>query len=198
MLGPSGPAHTADMITPQRPAHPARLAAAAVVAIVAGLAVPEAAHADIRGDTWGVQLVNDGSRKCLDVRSEDGSYTSGARVQQYKCKLPDGNQAWYLENLGTGRYNIENVQSGQCLDVTDGSTADGAPTQQSYCNGAESQEWKIVKDGDFDRLVSANSGKCLDVRDGSHADHAIVQQWPCNGSPAQRWYEFLILGNETE
>ena len=30
-----------------------------------------------------------------------------------------------MEALGTGRYNIENVQSGQCLDVTGGSTADG-------------------------------------------------------------------------
>src|SRR2546429_4808548 len=140
------------MIAPHRLTRPTRLAAAAVVAVAAGLAVPDAAHADIRGNTWGVQLVNDGSRKCLDVRSEDGSNTSGARVQQYKCKVPDGNQAWYLEALGTGRYNIENVQSGQCLDVTGGSTAAGAPTQQSYCTGTESQEWKIVKDGDFDWL----------------------------------------------
>ena len=82
------------MIAPHRLTRPTRLAAAAVVAVAAGLAVPDAAHADIRGNTWGVQLVNDGSRKCLDVRSEDGSNTSGARVQQYKCKVPDGNQAW--------------------------------------------------------------------------------------------------------
>jgi hypothetical protein len=186
------------MIAPHRLTRLTSFVAAAVVAVSAVLVVPDAAHADIRGVKWGVQLVNDGSRKCLDVRSEDGSNTSGARVQQYKCKVPDGNQAWYLEALGTGRYNIENIQSGQCLDVTGSSTADGAPTQQSYCSGAESQEWKIVKDGDFDWLVSANSDECLDVRDGSHADHAIVQQWPCNGSPAQRWYELIIFGNETQ
>ena len=72
-----------------------RLAAAAAVAIVAGLAVPAAAHA---ADSTRIEFVNDGSGKCLDVRSEDGSANSGkfldvrqgshddhAIVQQWTC-----------------------------------------------------------------------------------------------------------------
>jgi Ricin-type beta-trefoil lectin domain len=163
-----------------------RLAAAAAVAIVASLAVPAAAHA---AEPTRIEFVNDGSGKCLDVRSEDGSYTLGARIQQYKCKYPDGNQYWDLTPAGNGYYNVFNVQSGLCLDVTGGGTADGTPTQQWYCNNTPNQQWNLDYQGEFVRLISANSGKCLDVRKGSHDDHAIVQQWTCNGTAAQRWSE---------
>jgi hypothetical protein len=167
-----------------------RLAAAAVVAIVASLAVPAAAHA---AEPTRMEIINDGSQKCLDVRSEDGSYTPGARVQQYRCKDRDGNQDWHLTSAGNGYYNVVNTQSGLCLDVTGGGTADGTPTQQWYCNNTPNQQWWLDYQGESVRLISAASGKCLDVRQGSHDDHAIVQQWTCNGTAAQLWTQVYVI-----
>lgn len=139
-----------------------------------------------------MEYVNDGSGKCLDVRSEDGSFTAGARVQQYKCRDNVGNQRWILQTDVNGWFNLVNAQSRLCLDVTGASTADGAPAQQWYCNGGANQQWGLHYDGHFYTVYSANSLKCLDVRDGSHADHAIVQQWECNGTAAQRWLAVVI------
>ena len=168
-----------------------RLAIAATLAVVATAtaAIPGAADA---ATLTGVQYVNDGSSKCLDVRSEDGSYTAGARVQQYRCKDDSGNQRWILVGAVNGFYNLVNTQSRLCLDVTGASQDDGAPTQQWFCNGAANQLWAVHFDGHFYQIWSGNSRKCLDVRNGSHADHAIVQQWECNGTAAQRWLAVAI------
>ena len=114
-------------------------------------------------DPTRIKFINDGSGKCLE--------------------RPPGN----------GYYNVFNTQSGLCLDVTGGGTADGTPTQQWDCNNTPNQQWSLDYQGEFVRLISVNSGKCLDVRNGSHDDHAIVQQWTCNGTAAQRWSQVYVI-----
>jgi hypothetical protein len=52
-------------------------------------------------------------------------------------------------------FAIANVNSGRCLDVTGGSTADGVPVQQYGCHGGDDQAWRM----EHGTLVSVNSGK---------------------------------------
>ncbi|MFC8849526.1 MULTISPECIES: ThuA domain-containing protein [unclassified Micromonospora] len=72
--------------------------------------------------------------------------------------------------------------AGKCLDVRNGSSADGTQIQLYTCNGAAGQQWTVGTDSTIRSL-----GKCLDVNGGSSADGAKVQLWSCNGGGPQRW-----------
>ncbi|WP_353944905.1 ricin-type beta-trefoil lectin domain protein [Streptomyces sp. HUAS MG91] len=72
---------------------------------------------------------------------------------------------------------------GKCLDVKDGSTANGTAAQIWTCYaGSQNQTWTVKADGTVRAL-----GKCLDVASGSTANGAKVQLYDCNGSGAQQW-----------
>ncbi|WUU18375.1 RICIN domain-containing protein [Streptomyces sp. NBC_00663] len=90
--------------------------------------------------------------------------------------------------------------SGQCLDDTDLSTADGTQYQQWYCEGGYQQmlDLKPVagKTNTY-TVVNELSGKCLDVRQASTADGAAVTQYTCNGGTNQQFtlHPVTALGN---
>ena len=71
---------------------------------------------------------------------------------------------------------------GKCLDVTDGSTANGTLPQMWTCTSGPNQRWTRASDGTLRGL-----GKCLDVKDGSTADGSVVHLWDCFGGNSQRW-----------
>jgi len=87
-------------------------------------------------------VVNLNSNKCLDVTGR--STANGAVIQQYTCN-GGTNQEWYpsvaQNNPAATIYNLINLNSGKCLDVTGRSTANGAVVQQWTCNGGTNQEW---------------------------------------------------------
>jgi len=71
------------------------------------------------------------------------------------------------------------------LDVSGGSTANGAPVIQWYGSYAGNQRWNLADDGHGNQtIVNQKSGKCL-TTDGV-AGHQLYQ-WTCNGSPLQVW-----------
>jgi ricin-type beta-trefoil lectin protein len=75
------------------------------------------------------------------------------------------------------------------LDVSGGSTANGAGVIQWYGNFAGNQRWNVVDQGDgTETIVNQNSGKCL-TTDGV-AGHQLYQ-FSCVGSPLQRWQSNL-------
>ncbi|MFJ2443419.1 MULTISPECIES: family 43 glycosylhydrolase [unclassified Streptomyces] len=75
-------------------------------------------------------------------------------------------------------YTLVNRNSGKCLDVEGGSTADGANVRQWACDGGTSQRWRIEDLGDdTSRLVNVAGGKVLDTADCSVADGADLRQW---------------------
>ncbi|MEU9448647.1 RICIN domain-containing protein [Streptomyces sp. NPDC048277] len=80
--------------------------------------------------------------------------------------------------------------SGQCLDDTGLSTADGTQYQQYYCEGGYQQmlDLKPVsgKTNTY-TVVDELSGKCLDVSGSSTADGAAVIQYTCNGGTNQQF-----------
>lgn len=80
--------------------------------------------------------------------------------------------------------------SGQCLDDTNLSTANGTQYQQWNCEGGYQQmlDLKPVS-GKTDTYTVVNelSGKCLDVSGASTADDAAVVQYTCNGATNQQF-----------
>ena len=80
--------------------------------------------------------VNLNSGKCLDVTGR--STANGAVLQQWTCN-GGTNQEWFprvvQNNPAATIYNLVNLNSGKCLDVTGRSTANGAVVQQWTCNG---------------------------------------------------------------
>ncbi|WP_433616104.1 ricin-type beta-trefoil lectin domain protein [Dactylosporangium sp. CA-139114] len=79
---------------------------------------------------------------------------------------------------------ITSSANGKCLDVTDGSTADGNQPQMWTCYaGSANQAWTLADNGSVQGL-----GKCLDVVNGATNDGAVVHLWTCYDSVAsQKW-----------
>jgi hypothetical protein len=79
---------------------------------------------------------------------------------------------------------ITSSANGKCLDVTNGSTADGNQPQMWTCYaGSANQTWTLADNGSVQGL-----GKCLDVVDGASTDGAVVHLWTCYDSVAsQKW-----------
>ena len=89
---------------------------------------------------------------------------------------------------GTGTIDIVNRNSGKCVDVVSGSTADGAEAIQWTCHGGANQQWELQDaGGGYHRIVSQASGKCLDVNGASTADGARIIQWTCGSGTNQQW-----------
>ena len=85
-------------------------------------------------------------------------------------------------------YKIVNRNSVKGLDVSGGSTNDGASVIQWPYFGGPNQQWQIVDvGGGYYKIVNRNSGKGLDVSGGSTNDGASVIQWPYFGGPNQQW-----------
>ncbi|TDB74743.1 family 43 glycosylhydrolase [Micromonospora sp. KC723] len=85
-------------------------------------------------------------------------------------------------------YRIVNRNSGRCLDVANGSTADGADVMQWGCHSGTNQQWRIEDLGnDTSRLVNVGSGKVLDVNACGTADGTNIQQWSWQNNNCQKF-----------
>ncbi|MET9440241.1 family 43 glycosylhydrolase [Streptomyces sp. NPDC006610] len=85
-------------------------------------------------------------------------------------------------------YTLTNRNSGKCLEVAGGSTADGANVQQYACNGGAHQRWRLEDLGDdTHRLLNVATGKVLDTADCSAADGADLRQWGWLDNTCQRF-----------
>ncbi|MGW2817352.1 RICIN domain-containing protein [Streptomyces sp. NPDC001415] len=93
--------------------------------------------------------------------------------------------------------------SGQCLDDTNLSTANGTQYQQWNCEGGYQQMLGLKpvsgKPNTY-TVVDEHSGKCLDVSGGSTADGAAVIQYTCNGTTNQQFTlkPVTALGNSKD
>lgn len=80
---------------------------------------------------------------------------------------------------GTGAALV-GTASGRCLDVPNGSTANGTQPIIWDCSGAANQRWG------YDGQTLQSLGKCLDSPTGATAG-AKAQLWDCSGATNQRW-----------
>lgn len=85
-------------------------------------------------------------------------------------------------------YTIVNRNSGKCLEVAGGSTADGANIQQWTCNGGSNQRWRLEDQADdTSRLVNVGTGKVADVTNCASADGTDIRQWSWLNNTCQRF-----------
>ena len=85
-------------------------------------------------------------------------------------------------------FQIINSNSGKVLDVTGGSTSDGALIQQWDWLGGANQQWQIVPLGNgYSLIQNVNSGKVLDVYGGYTTGCTPIQQWDWWGGANQQW-----------
>ncbi|MFG2133555.1 RICIN domain-containing protein [Streptomyces sp. NPDC048751] len=92
-----------------------------------------------------------------------------------------------------GVHTAKNVNSSMLMDVSSGSTANGAKIIQWSSNGGANQQWTLTRVADnIYTLKSVKSGLCLDVPNQSTATGVQVQQWTCNGGTNQQWFLDLV------
>jgi len=78
-------------------------------------------------------------------------------------------------------YAVNVEHSGLCLDVPNGSWANGEPVNQFPCNDGVNQLWfPLSLGGDHWALVNGASGKCLDRPWGYVANGVGLQQFTCH------------------
>ena len=79
------------------------------------------------------------------------------------------------------------------MDVSGGSTANGAPVLQWTWNGGHNQQWYLLPtDSGFAEVVNRNSGECL-AAPGYGAGQQLIQV-SCTGDPGQQWYLGIYPG----
>jgi autotransporter-associated beta strand protein len=116
-------------------------------------------------------------------------------ISQYMIQVGQGGEAYadiQTSNpepaLDGNQWEIVNRQTGQVLQVTGGSTSDGALVNSAANTGAPYQQWDITRNLDgYYALNNANSGLTLDVVDGTLADNGSVDQWATLNNLIQQW-----------
>lgn len=82
--------------------------------------------------------------------------------------------------------DVRNPNSGRCLDVPWGSSANGVGLQLYDCNRTIAQLlWNEPQSSGRIRIL--NGAKCIDIRGGVVASGTVVQTYQCNGTAAQKW-----------
>ncbi|KAG7087937.1 hypothetical protein E1B28_011982 [Marasmius oreades] len=114
---------------------------------------------------------------CISA-SENGD---GAPVVIHDCNTEDVSKHTWALSLFTrqnaGPQPIKLFNTDKCLDVKDGSDADGTKLQLWTCvNGSANQQWISVNDFTFQW---ANTDKCIDLPDGDITDGTQLQIWTC-------------------
>lgn len=127
----------------------------------------------------------------IDVAA--GNASSGTNIQMYTLNNSAA-QKWKLESanlriVADGTYEIRSSKNTiKVMDVSCGSTLNGANIQMWSGNGSSAQKFNVqyVSDGYY-KIVATGSGKVLDVTAGSARAGTNLQQYDWNGSDAQLW-----------
>ena len=94
-----------------------------------------------------------------------------------------------LPPLDGYRWKIQNVETGQFMEVATDSTSDGALIRSARNNPLSRQKWNIVRTPNgYYQLFNENSGRTAEVAGGSLADGASVRQWGTADNQTQQWY----------
>jgi len=125
------------------------------------------------------------SQQCLD--DTNLSRSTGTQMQQYYCE-GGYQQTWDFTPVSgvASTYTVKNELSGLCLEVSGGSTTEGAAVVQDTCGSQTYQQFalrKLTYSGSSPQdyqLVARHSGKCVDVTGISTSPGALIHQWTCN------------------
>lgn len=124
-----------------------------------------------------------GSNQASDAQDEGGEKADASK---------DDINSFALKHKGTiasGTYAIvANTGNRKVLDVSGGSSSNGANVQLYASNATEAQRWRVLEDEQgFLTITCVKSGKMLDVASGAKKAGTNVQQWEPNGTLGQKW-----------
>lgn len=150
---------------------------------------------------WKITKNNDGTvtlspavakASTLDVAG--GRNRNGANVQIYKQNNTKA-QKWVLAAKGqipnfstTEALLCPSYTDNTVMDVSGGSSRNGANIQSYQFNESNAQRFNIKQNGDGSySILNSKSGKAIDVRGGSKKSGANVWLYASNGTDAQKW-----------
>ncbi|WP_437729748.1 non-reducing end alpha-L-arabinofuranosidase family hydrolase [Sorangium sp. So ce1335] len=111
---------------------------------------------------------------------------SAEQFDEADVELDDAAEGVTIDTAAT--YTIVAAQSGKCVEVAGGSTADAAGLQIATCNGSTRQQFRMESaGGGYYRIRNVNSNRCMDVAGASTSDGARVQQYSCWSGENQQW-----------
>jgi hypothetical protein len=100
----------------------------------------------------------------------------------------DPNAGTWQATTVSGTHTLLNGNSGQAMQISSGSTGNGALVVQSARNGGTNQQWTAQPvSGNVFTLHNGMSGLCLDVPNNSATSGLQLDQWTCNGGANQQW-----------
>jgi alpha-galactosidase len=91
-------------------------------------------------------------------------------------------------------YEIVNHNSGQLLDVSGQSTANGGLIDQWPNNGGANQQWSFVATNGGYKVVNVHSGLVLDDPGGTKTNGQQLDQWN-DTSGSNQWWNIVSAGN---
>lgn len=151
--------------------------------------------------TW--RIVLDGYKAGQYYYSDS---TDNLKTWTPKKPLPDGLSGFVrhltvIKEAGQGisfsagsYYTLVNRNSGEVLDISGASTANGASAIQWPNHHGTNQQWSIADVGGYYKLVNENSGKDLEVSNSSTANGGTVDQQTASGGANQQWNIVPING----
>jgi glucosylceramidase len=146
--------------------------------------VPNVAFKNSDGSKALIAYNTSGSTQTVKVNWGGQSFTYSLPTKTSATFTWGGTQSGGGGTGGTGKTGTITGLGGKCLDVTNGSTANGNQPQLWDCTaGNTNQQWTVGTDGTVRGL-----GKCLDVANNSTSDGATVHLWDCISTVAtQKW-----------
>lgn len=146
----------------------------------------------VLGNRYTLSNVNSG--KCVDVAG--ASLADGANIQQHSCNDSGAQQFLFYPRstsgrgtLPVGQYIASINHSKLCLDISGGSSADGARVVQATCSSAPSQRFDVLPEAEGSyRLANVATGKSLDITGISLANGALLTQWTATQGDNQRFF----------
>ncbi len=137
----------------------------------------------------GRHLVSVSSGQCVNISGQ--STASGAAVIQWGCQSGQVlNDQMIVQMPGIAPQiqptstDVVAVSSGQCVNISQGSSAQGAQIVQAVCDGQSDNSWTLAPIGSAYHLISKLSGQCLNVPNNSTDNGTQLIQWPCQDASA--------------
>jgi hypothetical protein len=133
-------------------------------------------------------LFNHNSGMALDVNGE--STSDGGLIIQWPYHNGN-NQKWRFLSVGSGWYEVVNVNSGKAVEAPN--TSQSTQLDQRTYAGGTNQQWQVVSTaGGYYTLVNRATGFLADVTGASTTQGASVIAWPANAGANQQWQLQLV------
>jgi hypothetical protein len=133
--------------------------------------------------------INDGAGSAILANIETSNQiTKQYTITDYYQQL---SQSWALVKLPqvdpylqTQYYQIVNMATGKCLDISAGGKDNGTSVLQWYCHNGDNQKWQLIPTYNNYQIKSVSSGKYLTYL-GKQSPSLVI--WDAQNTASQTW-----------